>query len=162
MDDIQLDLVGQGDEDTHLKALTKKLGADDKVCFHGHLSSDDLARQFTRCDCVCLPSIERTEAFGLVLLEAMYFGKATIASDVPGSGMGWIVDQGVTGLKTTPGNVDELLGALQLLQQNRDKIDTLGKNGSKKFDQYFHINRSSEQIARLYQRVLYDNRALPE
>jgi glycosyltransferase involved in cell wall biosynthesis len=76
--------------------------------------------------------------------------------------MGWIVDQGVTGLKTTPGNVDELLGALQLLQQNRDKIDTLGKNGSKKFDQYFHINRSSEQIARLYQRVLYDNRALPE
>ena len=162
MDDIQLDLVGQGDEDTHLKALTKKLGADDKVCFHGHLSSDDLARQFTRCDCVCLPSIERTEAFGLVLLEAMYFGKATIASDVPGSGMGWIVDQGVTGLKTTPGNVDELLGALQLLQQNRDRIDTLGKNGSKKFDQYFHINRSSEQIARLYQRVLYDNRALPE
>jgi glycosyltransferase involved in cell wall biosynthesis len=71
--------------------------------------------------------------------------------------MGWIVDQGVTGLKTTPGNVDELLGALQLLQQNRDKIDALGKNGRKKFDQYFHINQSAEGIAKLYRQVVYDD-----
>ena len=55
------------------------------------------------CDCLCLPSIERTEAFGMVLLEAMFFGKATVIGDVKGSGMGWVVDDGITGLEIPTG-----------------------------------------------------------
>jgi glycosyltransferase involved in cell wall biosynthesis len=154
LEDIQVQLIGTGDQEMALKKLAKELGAEEKIIFHGHLPGDELARHFDRCDCVCLPSIERTEAFGLVLLEAMYFGKATIASDVPGSGMGWIVDHGVTGLKTSPGSVGELASALGYLQINRDKIDALGENGRNKFDRNFHIDRSTRDIARLYSRLL--------
>ena len=60
-------------------------------------------------DCLCLPSIERTEAFGVVLLEAMYFGKPALSSRLRGSGMDWIVEDGVTGLKFEPGSVDSLV-----------------------------------------------------
>ena len=154
LEGVQVHLIGTGDREKTLKALADELGAGDKIIFHGHLADDELAQQFASCDCVCLPSIERTEAFGLVLLEAMHFGKATIIADVPGSGMGWIVDDGVTGLKTAPADIGELTEALRFLRENRDKIAVLGRNGRSKFDQQFHIDQSTADIARLYSRVL--------
>lgn len=154
LDNVQVHLVGTGDQEAALKALVTQLDAGHKVIFYGQLPEDALARHFTQCDCVCLPSIERTEAFGLVLLEAMFYGKATIIADVPGSGMGWIVDDGITGIKTTVQDIGELGAALQCLRNNRDKIADLGKNGRNKFDRYFHIDRSTDEIIKLYSRVL--------
>lgn len=154
IDGVVLRLIGTGDEEATLKTLVHELGASSKIIFHGHVADDELAQQFERCDCVCLPSIERTEAFGLVLLEAMYFGKATIVSDVPGSGMGWIVDDGLTGIKTAPANIEELTTALLFFRDNRDKIAAFGKNGKSKFDRLFHIDQSTTGTAELYSRLL--------
>ncbi len=97
--DAVFHLVGSGELENSLKRLATELGVLNRVTFHGKLPAEQLAEQYASCDCLCLPSIERTEAFGLVLLEAMYFGKATVISDVPGSGMGWIVNEGITGIK---------------------------------------------------------------
>jgi len=154
LDDVQVHFIGKGDQEVALKALTKELGVNNKIVFHGQLPDHELVQQFASCDCLCLPSIERTEAFGLVLLEAMYFSKATIISDVPGSGMGWIVDDGVTGLKTTPGNIGELAAALRYLRENHDKIALFGRNGRSKFNQQFHIDQSTRALIRLYSGVL--------
>jgi glycosyltransferase involved in cell wall biosynthesis len=160
VDNIQVHLVGQGDQESALKTLTAELALEHKVFFHGHLPDEELAGQYANCDCVCLPSIERSEAFGLVLLEAMYWGKPTIASDVPGSGMGWIVDHGVTGLKVSPENTEDLASALLYLEQHRDKIAHLGKNGRDKFDGQFHIDRCAESIAQIYQQILTDTQLI--
>jgi rhamnosyl/mannosyltransferase len=157
LEDVQVHLVGKGEEEIALKALANQLGVGQKVVFHGPLPEEQLARLFTRTDCVCLPSIERTEAFGLVLLEAMYYGKATVIADVPGSGMSWIVDDGITGIKTPSGNITELAAALQSLSTNRDKLHALGRNGKSKFDRCFHIDRSAGELIRLYSRVLDQN-----
>ena len=67
------------------------MGLNDRVRFLGSVSESKIRSLFSTCDCLCLPSIERTEAFGLVLLEAMAFGKPVVASDIPGSGVGWVV-----------------------------------------------------------------------
>ena len=122
--------------------------------FHGHVSDEDLAQKFAECDCFCLPSIERTESFGLVLLEAMYSGKATVIADVPGSGMGWIVDHQETGLKVPPANPGQLAAALRYLQGNHDRMIQLGRNGRSKFDQQFHIDRCTAGIVELYHRLV--------
>ena len=82
--DIDVHLVGDGDQRPSLEAQVRHLGVQDRVHFHGSLPSWALAAQFAACDCLCLPSIERSEAFGLVLLEAMYYGKATLASWLSG------------------------------------------------------------------------------
>jgi glycosyltransferase involved in cell wall biosynthesis len=155
LDNVEVHLVGEGDEGEALKALVKRLGIVDKIVFHGHLSDAELARQFARCDCVCLPSIERTEAFGLVLLEAMSYGKATVIADVPGSGMGWIVDHGVTGMKTVVQDIEGLAAALRYLSHNRDKTAMLGANGREKFFRCFNIDRCTDETIRLYARVLH-------
>jgi len=149
-----LNLVGHGDQARELKALATSLKAQDRVTFHGILSDVELAQQMKQADCICLPSIERTEAFGMVLLEAMYFGKATVISDVPGSGMGWIVDDGVTGLKVKPADADALAAAFERLDANREELVRMGECGKEKFDDQFEINHAIGGVMEVYQQLM--------
>ena len=146
-----INLVGHGDQADHLRALVTSLNLQDRVTFHGILSDVELVQQMSQCDCLCLPSIERTEAFGMVLLEAMYFGKATVISDVPGSGMGWIVDDGISGIKVPPADAGALAEAFTRLAANRDQMLDMGRQGKKKFDQQFEINHAIEGLVEIYQ-----------
>jgi len=157
MPKIQLHLVGSGEREKHLKKLATGLGLNQRVFFHGYLPDSELGRQFSDCDCVCLPSIERTESFGLVLLEAMLHGKATIASDVPGSGMGWVVEDGKTGLLVEPGNVQALIAALTKLEASPERRLAMGAMGRCRFDQEFQINRSAAEITKIYLELTNEN-----
>lgn len=153
--DAVFHLVGSGELENSLKRLATELGVLDRVTFHGKLPALQLAEQFSCCDCLCLPSIERTEAFGLVLLEAMYFGKATVISDVPGSGMGWIVEDGITGMKVPVADTGALAATFRHLQDNRDNLSRLGISGRYKFDHHFDIRQSSDAIADVYTELLH-------
>lgn len=159
---VDVHLVGIGEREAKLKALADRLGVSDRVLFHGHLSKHALAEQFASCDCLCLPSIERTEAFGLVLLEAMYHAKATVVSCVPGSGMGWVVDDGVTGLHVKPEDGEALSLALRNLHGDRSRAHTLGINGRHRFDRHFHIDKSVLGVEKVYFEVLRDSPKAPE
>lgn len=146
-------LVGKGHQERHLRSLARELKIEHRVSFHGHLSDTELDEQFSACDCLCLPSIERSEAFGMVLLEAMSRGVATLISKVPGSGMAWVVDDGVTGLHVPPENADKLAAAMRHLAQDRDKMHRLGTAGREKFDRQFHIDQSAAGVSELYTRL---------
>jgi rhamnosyl/mannosyltransferase len=89
----------------------------------------------------------------MVLLEAMYCGKATISSDIPGSGMNWIVDDGVTGLKVEPGNVNALADALSRMDNERDEMAHMGQRGKEKFSALFEIGQSVEELIAVYSRA---------
>lgn len=151
---IEVHIVGSGDLLDELKRLSEKLGLQGRVFLHGHLPDSDLVKQYHLCDCLCLPSIERTEAFGMVLLEAMACGKPTVISDVEGSGMGWVVEHEGTGLKVSPADVEGLAGALRQLQANREKARNLGERGREKFYRQFHIDQSAAGVTRVYNEVL--------
>lgn len=83
----QLHIVGDGDEAEALKTLASELGVSSRVTFFGAVSDDTLWREYIWCDFLCLPSVERTEAFGLVILEAALFGKPCMVANTAGSGM---------------------------------------------------------------------------
>jgi len=150
----RLDLVGVGDLEQELKRQVASLGLGNRVTFHGATTEQELAILMAQCDCLCLPSIERTEAFGVVLLEAMRFGKPTVVTDVAGSGMGWVVDHGVTGLKVEPGNADALALALQQLGADRGAARRMGERGREKFDRMFEISRTVDDILDTYRAAL--------
>jgi len=152
--DCHLSLVGTGEQSAQLQTRVASLGIQDRVSFRGVLSDTELAQLMRNCDCLCLPSIERTEAFGMVLLEAMYFGKATIIGDVEGSGMGWVVDHEVTGLKVKPADADALAQAIGRFAMNRDEVKNLGQRGREKFDRQFEINHAVEPLVDVYKEAL--------
>jgi glycosyltransferase involved in cell wall biosynthesis len=69
--------------------------------FMGILSPDQLAAFYPNCDLLVLPSLNSTETFGLVQVEAMLYGTPSIASNLPGvrqpvtqTGMGVVVPIG--------------------------------------------------------------------
>ena len=123
---------------------------DTDVLLAGGLDDAGLVRAFQGCDCLCLPSIERTEAFGVVLLEAMYFGKPILSSRLEGSGMNWIVEDGVTGLKFEPANVDSLVAALRQMAADEDARRRMGAAGRAKFEANFSIEHSVDGLQAVY------------
>jgi len=161
VEDVHVDLVGDGEQANELKQLVASLGLQKRVVLHGTTDDHELALLLARCDCLCLPSIERTEAFGMVLLEAMSFGKATVVSSVPGSGMSWVVDDGVTGLQVPPADPAALAGAFRQLATDRSKLRAMGQAGRQKFERLFDINHASEGVVDTYNDVL-PNRARAE
>jgi len=154
---VKVNIIGTGDEEQNLKSLVARLGLENRVIFHGALADRELVREIEQCDCLCLPSIERTEAFGVVLLEAMCFGKATVVCDVPGSGMGWLVENGVTGIKVPPANAGSLANALDHLAENREVLIKMGQHGKQRFEREFEIDHSIKSLIEIYQQSLASN-----
>ena len=67
--------------------------------------------------------------------------------------MGWVVDDGVTGVKVNLGNADDLADALNRLATNREELKKMGRRGKQKFDEQFEINHAVEGLVDIYQRI---------
>ena len=143
-------IVGEGDRKEHLGGLIRQLGLGGRVELTGFMPDEKLRALLATSDLFCLPSIERTEAFGLVLLEAMRYSKPVVASDVSGSGMGWIIRHMETGLLVKPGDVDDLARALQLLRKRPGLRERMAEAGRKRFNAVFRIDQVADRISSLY------------
>jgi glycosyltransferase involved in cell wall biosynthesis len=102
-------LAGSGPEEAALRALATRLDLDGRVRFLGWV--DDKRSFFAPLDLFCVPS--REEPFGIVVLEGMAHGRATIATDAPGPRE--IVRHGVDGLLVPRAAPDALAAAMALL-----------------------------------------------
>ncbi len=148
-------VVGEGDERSNLDRLVREYGVEDRAFLLGGLSAERLVKLYKECDCFCLPSIERTESFGIVLLEAMAFGKPCVVSDVCGSGMSWVVQHGVTGLHFENENVESLVAVLRRLKSDAEYRQRLGQAGlPRRFKERFTISKISDQILELYGKLV--------
>ncbi len=147
---ITLDLVGHGELTQSLERLKDSLNLSARVRFHGLLDDNAKDALLSRCDCLCLPSTDRTESFGIVLLEAMSAAKACVVSDVEGSGMSWLVEDGETGLVAPTNDVNGLTDSLCRLRDDPALAIRLGLKGREKFLATLTINASAEAIQDLY------------
>jgi glycosyltransferase involved in cell wall biosynthesis len=81
----------------------------------GQADDATLHRLMASCDVYCLPSRERTEAFGIVLMEAMRYGKPLRVCDFKGSGVTWVARDGENAVIVPPGDVAAWREALDAL-----------------------------------------------
>jgi rhamnosyl/mannosyltransferase len=147
---VKVIIVGDGERSRQLHELIDSLQARDKIILAGGLPQHELNALLAACDCFCLPSIERTEAFGLVLLEAMRFGKPIVASDIPGSGVGFVVQNGKTGRLVPVGDGEILAQTLNQLAMDRSHAEKLGMAGKNRFEKHFHIQNIARTIKEIY------------
>jgi glycosyltransferase involved in cell wall biosynthesis len=121
--------------------------------FVGDVPDDSLAAYYRAADVVALPSVDRTEAFGLVLLEALACGTPVVASRLPG--VRTLVDEGRTGYLVEPGNVDELAHKIaRCIQESA----VLGANAQASVRARYGWPTIAQQLLDLYQRLLADKR----
>lgn len=147
-------IVGTGERHRTLAALIDRLQLAGRVHLTGFLPEAQVAELLASCDLLCLPSLERTEAFGLVLLEAMHFSKPVIASAIPGSGVGWVVQQAGHGLLVPPGDVEALAEALERLRQDPRRREHLGRQGATALQRAFGIGPVAAAMQTVYRQIL--------
>ncbi len=86
--ELHLMVIGQGSEESNLRALSKDLGVDRRVSFLGRKPHPDIVRLLQNCRAAIVPSIVtprgETEGMPTVVLEAMAAGARIVASDVGG------------------------------------------------------------------------------
>lgn len=152
-ENLKLTVVGPGTRE-NIKHRPQNKDAIDNVDLVGELSTEDLHALMATCDCLCLPSIARTEAFGLVLLEAMHHSKPVIASDISGSGVTWVIEDGVTGKLVPPGDKLYLKQALETLQTQKSIWKTMGEKGQSRFQDTFDLRIIAGDIVKLYENLL--------
>jgi rhamnosyl/mannosyltransferase len=107
-------IVGEGPLEAELRADVERRGLQHRVRFVGRVSDEELPAYFQSCDALVLPSIARTEAFGVVQIEAMAAGRPVISTNLP-TGVPWVNRDGVSGLVVSPGDARALGAALERL-----------------------------------------------
>ncbi len=151
--DITLEIIGDGERKDELSALIESLKLGEQVTLMGKLPDDELDQRLRASDCLCLPSIERSEAFGVVLLEAMARSKPCIVTAVPGTGMSWVVQDNHNGLVVPPNDPDALAEALKRLAKSRAKCKEMGNAGLTRFTENFTIEVAATQTAKIYREL---------
>lgn len=151
----ELFLVGSGPLEQPLRELASSLGISRKVHFLGKLSDDKLKDCLRDCDFLSFPSIANTEAFGLVQLEAMVYGKPVINTSLS-TGVPYVSLDGVTGITVPPRDVGALAKALQVLTDDDALRLELGKNAYQRVRDEFGLDQMMRRVLNVYNSVLTD------
>ncbi len=109
--DATLLIAGTGPEAAALAAQTGQTGVAGRVHFLGDIGDPDLPAYYQAADLFVLPSSHRSEAYGIVLLEAMAAGAPLITTEL-GTGTSWINQHGQTGLVVPPRDAGALAQAI--------------------------------------------------
>ncbi|TRO58069.1 glycosyltransferase family 1 protein [Candidatus Bathyarchaeota archaeon] len=125
--DIKLLVVGGGGLKSEYEAYTRNVNLTDKVIFAGEVSDDLLPKYYSIADMLVLPSKDRSEGFGLTILEANASGKPVIGSNI--GGIPGILTDNDNGILVPPNNPTLLADAICRLS-NDDKLrERMGERG---------------------------------
>ena len=112
--EVLLRIVGNGEEMSNLRQLTNKLGIDSRVSFLANVPNEHLPDEYKNADLFVLPSIDASEAFGIVQAEAMSYGLPVINTNLPSSVL-FVSLNGVTGITVPPRSPLALASAIKRL-----------------------------------------------
>jgi rhamnosyl/mannosyltransferase len=141
---------GEGPLRRGLEALIGQLGVQEKVKLLGRISDREVDLYMRACDVFCLPSVQKSEAFGIVQLEAMRAGRPVVSSRILGSGIDWVNQDGVTGLTVEPASAEALAQALNRLLGNPELARAFGANGRRRYEAQFTARQMAERVRGMY------------
>lgn len=149
VENANLTIIGSGELENELKAMSIELGITNKVKFLGQVDEKKLKQAFEECDIFVLPSIEKSEAFGLVQIEAMAYGKPVINTNLS-SGVPYVSIDGLTGITVPPHNVEALRDAMKWMIIHKDERIQMGKKARERVKQYFLMENMLNKVMEVY------------
>ena len=142
----RLIIGGEGSDLPRLKNLAAELRIEQQVIFTGFISDEDLPIYFNAADLFVFHST--FETFGIVLAEAMNYGKPIVAVD--NTAISEVVDQGLTGLLVPTFDHQAFTGSILQLLNDPRRREEMGKRAKEKARFKFQWNKIAEQ----YEKVL--------
>ena len=148
---IALLVVGDGSLKPTYQKLASELHLADKVVFAGNVSDEDLPSYYAASDLLVLPSKDRSEGFGLTILEANACAKPVIGSNV--GGIPDVIHHEYNGLLVPPNSPEALSTAIIRLVENDSLRSEMGRNG-RRFAEEHSWSEVAEATERIYLEAL--------
>ncbi len=153
--DVELRIVGEGDQERSLQHLNSALGREDRICLVGYQA--ETIPFYEGIDVFALSSFR--EGLPNVLLEAMALEVPVVATRV--AGIPQLIEHDVNGLLVEPGSVSDLTNALANLlgdNQLRSRLSLAGRATIER-DHSFEVR--IQRIRDIYDKLLCHNHQLP-
>ena len=147
-DDVKLVIVGEGDLKHVYQDLADSYRLSEQIIFTGYVPDKALVDYYNLSDIFVLPSIDKSEAFGVVLIEAMACAKPVVASNLPG--VRNVVTKKVDGRLVKPKDAEGLAEQIKYLLENKNDAFKYGQAGRKKVEENYSWPRIVDQIIKLY------------
>ena len=104
------------------------------------------------CDVFVLSSVMKTEAFGIVQIEAMSCGRPVVATKIPGSGTAWVNEDGTSGLNVMPGDADGLADAIRQVC-GKERHREYAEGARKRFETLFTFDKMIDRVLEEYETI---------
>lgn len=151
LDDSYVILIGgEGPLRGQLINEIRICGLKDKVKLLGFISDDELPAYFGACSVFCLPSVEKTEAYGIVQIEAMSCGKPVVATMIEGSGVSWVNAHGRSGLNVKSRDSHALAEAFDAITKDAATYQSFCRGARERFQSVF----TRERMISAYHKLL--------
>ena len=133
-----------------LKKRIEAAGLQSRIVITGELEIEEVRRWYRRLTIYAFTS--RNEGFGLTLIEAMAAGSALVAARAGAAE--FVVEDGVTGVLTPPGDADALVAALEPLMRDPASAVAMGQRARARVLEKFSIEAEARGIAEVYRRLI--------
>lgn len=153
-DDYVVLIGGSGPLKDELLSQIKIMGLDEKVRVLGRVEDEDLAAYYGACSLFCLSSVQKTEAFAIVQIEAMSCSKPVVATRIPHSGVSWVNAHGESGVNAEPRDAQDLARCILEVLENPDRYSRLSSGAKERFERLFRIDRMIDGALGMYQNLL--------
>ncbi|UUZ66976.1 glycosyltransferase [Polaromonas sp. P2-4] len=144
-------IAGSGPEGASLQSLAAEIGADN-VVFAGQVSDAEKVALLKRCRALVLPSHLRSEAYGMVLVEAAMFGRPLISCEI-GTGTSFVNAHEETGFVVAPESPEELMRAMNTLLAEDALAATMGSAARVRYERLFSGPALGQAYAALFHEV---------
>jgi glycosyltransferase involved in cell wall biosynthesis len=146
-------IIGKGPMEANLTELTKNLKLDGKVFFLGEVDDHTKLAYLHACDVFCLPSIFRSEGFGLSQLEAFACGKPVVSTNLD-TGVPYVNQNEITGIIVEPCNSNLLAYAINRLLDNQDLREKYGAAAKIRVQTEFSHTRILKLTREVYEKLV--------
>jgi glycosyltransferase involved in cell wall biosynthesis len=137
----ELVIAGDGELKQELKNLTNSLNLNEEIKFLGW--TNDKEKFFSSIDIFCLPSLEET--FGIVLLEAMKYGKPIISTNCDGPKT--IIKNEVNGILINQKSPEQIAAAILKLKNNPELVFDLVTNARENLLKNYSLKIAQEKFS---------------
>lgn len=142
----RLTIIGDGPEKPRLMKIAK--GHEDRIKIVGALSEDEKMRYINASDVLVISSINKSEAYGITIVEAFKAGLPVVASNVD-SGVRYLVQHKTTGMLFDVKDGEKLVECLKNLEMNRVEYQSLAQNAFQFYEKNLSCETFKEKILKV-------------
>ncbi len=148
--EYQILIGGTGPMREALERQIVELGVQDRVQLLGFIPPEDLPNYFGACHAFVMSSNQKTEAFGIVQIEAMSCGKPVISTRISHSGVSWVNQDGVSGLNVPPDDPKNLAFAIKRICDDKQNYRKFSAGAMQRYEEFFTSRQMIDKILNVY------------